>query len=260
MTTLKTYNPSVDELCMFLSKYSDRLFGSGATCIRLVKNVSRIANAYGCNAEISIFPRHIHLMIMDQDGNICTAVTSIQDRPADFALNTALSKLSWNISDREIDFQCAIRLFNRISNISRTSPTMELILVSLANASFCRLFGGDAMAMVVVFIATFAGYTAKQQLISRHTDFRITALICSFISAVLAAGDILFGFSSTPVIAIGTSILYLVPGIPFINSFCDMIDRHYICAMGRLMNAVVITCCLSAGLCAGMYFMNIGMF
>ena len=38
-----------------------------------------------------------------------------------------------------------------------------LWLTSLANASFCRLFGGDAAAMGVVFFATAAGYFLKQR-------------------------------------------------------------------------------------------------
>ena len=135
-----------------------------------------------------------------------------------------------------------------------------LVLVSLANASFCRLFGGDMVAMVIVFVATFAGFLVKQMLMERHVDFRLTAVVCSFVSAVLASSDALFSLGATPEIAVGTSVLYLIPGIPFINSFCDMIDRHYLCSFGRMMNAVVLSCCLSAGLCAGMMLMNLGMF
>lgn len=68
------------------------------------------------------------------------------------------------------------------------------------------------------------------------------------------------GLGLTPEIAVATSVLYLVPGIPFINSFCDLIDRHYICAYGRAMHAIVLVCCLSFGLCAGMALMHVPMF
>ena len=70
----------------------------------------------------------------------------------------------------------------------------------------------------------------------------------------------LFGLGSTPGIAIGSSVLYLVPGIPFLNSFSDLLNHHYICAFSRFMDAVVLTCCLSLGLCAGMAMMQVGMF
>ena len=64
----------------------------------------------------------------------------------------------------------------------------------------------------------------------------------------------------TPTTAMATSVLYLVPGIPYLNSFSDMLCRHYICAFCRFMDAIVLTGCLSAGLCCGMLLMNVGMF
>ena len=85
-------------------------------------------------------------------------------------------------------------------------------------------------------------------------------LLCAFGSAVIGATGALFGLGATPYTALGTSVLYLVPGIPFLNSFSDLIYRHYLCALSRFMDAVVLTCCLSAGLCAAMLLMRTGMF
>ncbi len=39
-----------------------------------------------------------------------------------------------------------------------------------------------------------------------------------------------------------------------------MLYRYYICSMSRFFDAVVITGCLSIGLCAAMFMMNAGMF
>lgn len=135
-----------------------------------------------------------------------------------------------------------------------------MVLAAFANASFCRLFGGDFMAMLVVWIATLAGYFLKILLLGRGVDVRVMAIVCAFVSAVLGTTDQLFGLGSTPDIALGTSVLYLVPGIPFINSFSDLLYRHYLCCFSRFMDAVVLTCCLSLGLCAAMLLMNVGMF
>ena len=254
-------NASAREVCDFLAHYSERLFSSGATCIRLEKNVGRMARAFGVDVELSILPRHIHITVHGDTCGAFTSIVTIRDRPVDFALNAALSQLSWDIADGKIGFQHAHSRFESILRSNRNiSKWAELLLVSLANASFCRLFGGDGVAMAIVFAATMAGYATKQLMLEHHADMRLTVLVCSFISAVLASADSLFSLGATPALAIGTSVLYLVPGIPFLNSFSDMLDRHYICAFGRLMNAVVITCCLSAGLCAGMMIMNIGMF
>ncbi|MDE5689172.1 MAG: threonine/serine exporter family protein, partial [Duncaniella sp.] len=72
--------------------------------------------------------------------------------------------------------------------------------------------------------------------------------------------DALFHLGQTPEIAIGNSVLYLVPGIPFLKSVRDMLAGHYICSFSRFMHAMILTGCLSIGLCGGMMMMNIGMF
>ncbi len=84
--------------------------------------------------------------------------------------------------------------------------------------------------------------------------------MCAFVSSVIGASASLFGLGNTPEIAVGTSVLYLVPGIPFLNSFSDLLAGHYICAFSRMTHAVVLTCCLSLGLCGGLMLMGIGMF
>ncbi|MDE6176600.1 MAG: threonine/serine exporter family protein, partial [Paramuribaculum sp.] len=140
------------------------------------------------------------------------------------------------------------------------SSLAVLLLVAIANASFCRLFGGDPVAMAVVGVATLAGYWLKLLLLRQNVDLRVTFMICAFVSTVLGATDSLFSLGTTPAIAIGTSILYLVPGIPFLNSFSDMLYRYYICSFSRLMDALVLTGSLSIGLCCGMMAMGVGMF
>ena len=65
---------------------------------------------------------------------------------------------------------------------------------------------------------------------------------------------------TTPEIALGTSVLYLIPGVPYINAISDIIGRHYLCALSRFMDACVLTCCLSAGLCIGMFILGLNWF
>lgn len=251
--------PDVRETCLFLSEYAVNLFGSGCTCIRLEKNIKRIAASVGMNVEFSILPRHIHITVSKGDTDF-TSVVGIRDLPISFSRITDLSRLSWQLYDGRIDFWEASAVLPRVCNCSSVDPMVLVLLVSLANASFCRLFNGDFVAMTIVFLATAVGYLLKQFLLKHKIDVRITVMACAFISTLIAATDSLFGVGTTPDISVGTSVLYLVPGIPFINSFCDLIDRHYLCAFGRAMNALVILCCLSFGLLAGMMVMHIGMF
>ena len=253
--------PSVSDLSLFLSRYSARLLGSGATCIRLEKNVGRIAKAYGKEVELAIMTRHVHLSVWEKGKTeLRTSIATVNHNVISFNINTMLSKLSWEIADGHVDFSTAKKQFESIIHGDRQNKWLVMLLVACANASFCRLFGGDLTAMLLVWVATLAGYFLKILMLGRGVDLRVVVVACSFVSAVLGATGCLFGLGTTPEIALGTSVLYLVPGIPFINSFSDLLYRHYLCCLSRFMDALVLTCCLSLGLCAAMLLMNVGMF
>lgn len=243
----------------FLSEYSVLLFGSGATCVRMDKNVRRIARSMGMQVEYSILPRHIHITL-EKDGEQFTSVVAIRELSPSFAIISNLSKLSWQMADRQLSFHSARRTMDRIAHTQRVYPWLLMILVALANACFCGLFAGDFTAMAIVFVAALAGFAIKTQLGKWKCDFRINVIVAAFVSTVIASFDTLYISSATPDVAIGTCVLYLVPGIPFINSFCDLLDRHYLCSIGRMLNALVIMACLSMGLLAGMMVMGVSMF
>lgn len=260
-TTSETASESSREIAMFLATYCARLLACGATCMRLEKNASRIAAAYGKDIEVTIMPRHVQISLWDAGHADCTIAIEPVGAPAiSFDINTRLSRLSWDIADGKTDFEGARRCFDAITHTPSGAVRPLILLVALANAAFCRLFGGDAVAMGIVAVATFAGFYLKQVLTAAHIDSRVVVAACAFVSAVLGATDSLFAIGTTPAVALGTSVLYLVPGIPLINSFSDAIYRHYLCALSRFTDAVVTTCCLSAGLCAAMLLMGTGMF
>ncbi len=260
-TTSETASESSREIAMFLATYCARLLACGATCMRLEKNASRIAAVYGKDIEVTTMPRHVQISLWDAGHANCTIAIEPVGAPAiSFDINTRLSRLSWDIADGKTNFAGARRRFDAIIHSPSGAVRPLILLVVLANAAFCRLFGGDPVAMGIVAVATFAGFYLKQVLTAARIDSRVVVAACAFVSAVLGATDSLFAIGTTPAVALGTSVLYLVPGIPLINSFSDAIYRHYLCALSRFTDAVVTTCCLSAGLCAAMLLMGTGMF
>lgn len=252
---------SLKEICLFLSEYSAWLLGSGATSIRLERNVRRMAKSLYCEAEMTILPRHIHMTVCSKDrAESYTYIIATHPMPISFEINTKLSRLSWKMADDGLGFSEAKTEFRDIIRTAPANKYLVLFLASCANAAFCRLFTGDWAAVGVVFMSTLAGFYLKQVLTEHKVDMRLIFIICAFVSSVLGSTAGLFSFGHTPDIAVGTSVLYLVPGIPFLNSFSDMLNGHYICAFGRFVHAVVLTCCLSLGLCGGMMMMNLSMF
>lgn len=245
---------SEQDMTAFLADYAARMLCCGATCVRIEKNVKRMAARFDFDADITVMPLHVEVSVHSAvNPSGCVVVRKICKGGISFSVNARLSRLSWDVADDKCGFDEARRRFSEIVRSRPTCKTEVLLLASLANASFCRLFGGDAAAMVTVFFATLAGMWLKGILMAGKVDMRVVVVCASVVSSSVCACGRLLGIGSTPEIALGVSVLYLVPGVPYISAVSDIIDRHYICAMGRLMDAVIITVCLSAGLCFGMF-------
>ncbi|MGN1263759.1 MAG: threonine/serine exporter ThrE family protein [Prevotella sp.] len=250
--------PSVQEAAVFLAEYASWMLGCGATCIRIEKNVDRMAAAFDMEDDISIMPSHVQVSVWK--GSVTYARMVVRKARLcgiSFDLNARLSRLSWEVADRKVDYSAALKQFEDIIRIHPTGKWEVLVLASLANAAFCRLFGGDGVAMLLVFLSTLAGYRLKQLMLEDGRNVRLTFLCASFFSAAISAGGHVFDWGTTPEIALGTSVLYLIPGVPYINAVSDMMDRHYLCSFSRFMDAALLTACLSAGLCAGMLILGL---
>lgn len=268
MTTTRNFkmenlpcSEAIHDMAVFFADYAALLLGCGATCIRIEKNTRRMAEAFGLDLDISIMPAHVYVLVREIGSahtsmSVCkTAACGIS-----FNMNAWLSRLSWEIADNHLDLVTAAERFEKIRKTKPTGRHEVLFLTSLANAAFCRLFGGDATAMLIVFISTLAGYRLKQIMLEDKCDVRLTFLCASFFSSSFSAIGHIFNIGATPEIALGTSVLYLIPGVPYINAVCDMLAKHYLCAFSRFMDAAVLTACLSAGLCAGMFLLGLNWF
>lgn len=248
-------------IASFLAEYAALLLGCGSTCIRIEKNTKRIAETFEVNLDIFIMPAHVSVSVWSSDRKgAVMAQRKTASCGISFDLNTRLSQLSWEIADYNLDLPTAVAHFESIKATKPTGKWEVLILTSLANSAFCRLFGGDWFAMLIVLVSTLAGYRLKQIMLEDGCDIRLTFLCASFFSASISAGGHIFNIGTTPELAIGTSVLYLIPGVPYINSVSDMIYRHYLCAFSRFLDAAVLTACLSAGLCVGMLILGLRWF
>ena len=139
-------NPSSRAIGSFLVEYTAWLMGCGATCIRIEKNVGRIAASYGVRTEMTVMPRHIQLSVMDREDmecitlNVAVKAVVLKTFPIDFSLNTSLSELSWRIADRHIPLEEAIDIFRKIT-VEATGRKGKYVplLVAAANPSMAEL-------------------------------------------------------------------------------------------------------------------------
>ncbi len=243
-------NTNIQELTEFLMDYTISMLSVGTYTSRVVKCTTRIGKAFGYEVHISIFSKNITISVFAQDDYSLqrTYVRRYTESPINFNAISLLSALSWHAYDEKITLTQLKKLYDKIIHKKRYSYINTLILTCFANAAFCRLFGGDLQSMPIVFIATFIGFNIKKILMVMNVDIRFIFVICAFIASMIAYIGTSIITSKTPDVAIGTSVLFLIPGVYLINSVIDILDGHSLIGISRAISTLIIISCIAIGL------------
>lgn len=240
----------IQELSNFLLDFATTLMGVGSHTSRVVRNVTRIAEGFGYGVDMTVFQRNITMTVKDLlDYSIRrTYVRRIPDLPLNFWIISELSALSWEAFDHHLSLDTIKERYKQIATAPHISRWAVLLLVPCANAAFCRLFGGDLIAMGMVWVATLVAFFIRQELFRRKVNHMVVFVICAFVASLIAASGVRFNWGGTEDIALGASVLFLIPGVPLINSIIDLLEGHVLVGVSRAINATILIICIALGL------------
>ncbi|WP_288171039.1 threonine/serine exporter family protein [uncultured Alistipes sp.] len=234
-------------IARFVAEYATRLMGSGVHTSRVVRNTKRLGEALGVRVIVSAFQKVVNFSVVDDEsGEVCTEAADIPPLPISFELNAELSALSWEAYDEHLPLGEIERRYREIVAQPRLDPIFTLVLVGLANASFCRLFGGDWFAVSIVFTATLIGFFLKQGMQARGFNHYVIFIASAFVASMYAS--VALTFDTTSDVAIATSVLFLIPGVPLINGVIDIVEGHILNGIARLTSALMLIVCIAVGL------------
>jgi uncharacterized membrane protein YjjP (DUF1212 family) len=234
-------------LCDFISKYAARLMSAGVHTSRIIRNTSRIGQCFGVDVQMSAFYKSIMITISKKGTTqIFNKVINIPHHYISFEHNSELSALSWEAYDEHLTFREVRDKYERIISAPRIHPLFVLMMVGLANASFCRLFDGDFISMAIVFSSTLIGMFLKQQMVKKQMNPYVIFVISSFVASICSSTSLIF--QTTAETCIATSVLYLIPGVPLINGVIDIVEGHVLTGFARLVEATLLIICIAVGL------------
>lgn len=243
-----THDEDLVDVADLLLEIATTLMGAGAHTSRVVHNANRMAESFGYEVHFTIFQKTMTVMVRDYETH--ESVTMV--RPAkhialNFRMVAELSSLSWDTYDLNLTPEQAREQYNNIIKQKRISRWVVNLLVACANASFCRLFGGDLIGMGMVFMSTLCAFFVRQEMMNRHMNHSIVFVVAAFISSFIAGLGVYFGWGTTPEIALATSVLFLIPGVPLINSIMDLMEGHVLVGIARLVNATILIISITIG-------------
>lgn len=233
----------------FTAEYTTYLLGSGVHTSRVIRNSQRIGMSQGVEIQLTSFQKSTILSVRDQtSGEVITRVVKIPALPVSFERNSDLSTLSWDALDEHLPLEEIRQRYRSLIDKPHIDPIFVLVTVGMANASFCRLFGGDWTAVSIVFTATLVGFAAKQRMQAHGVNHFLIFILSAFMASLCASSAL--RFDCTAEIALATSPLFLVPGVPLINGVIDIVEGHILIGCSRLINALLLIICIAIGLSA----------
>jgi uncharacterized membrane protein YjjP (DUF1212 family) len=246
------------ELGNLLLQAGISLLKAGAGSSRIITNLNRFAAAYKYEVNIDLGTKNISLTLHSElQQNIFSGSRSMDSQPgSDFRVIADISRLSWDVTEKKIDLISAASELKKAIHSDEYPRAVVLLLVGLAGASFCYTFGGRFIEMVITFLSTVAGLFLKQEMITRKFNTYLVTY-CSAVIATLVIGICWkLGFNSKFDHAFATCTLFLIPGVPLINSFIDLMDGYIINGIDRGINASIHAFGIAAGLATILYLFN----
>jgi uncharacterized membrane protein YjjP (DUF1212 family) len=235
------------ETAKFIADYASCLLGSGVHTSRVIRNSIRIGESLNVTVRMTVLQKSVILSVRNErNDNVYTEVVNITALPISFEYNAEMSSLSWRAYDKRLSLDALREEYNQIKSKSKMSQYWVLLLTGFANASFCRLFGGDWDASGIVFLATLIGFFIRQKMQRRHINHFVIFTVSAFIASICASTTLLF--DTTAEIAIATSVLFLIPGVPLINGVIDIVEGYTLMGCSRLIQAFLLIICIAVGL------------
>lgn len=252
-------NVDIQDLGSTLLDVGTILMSAGANTSRIKITMERIAGSFGYQCNMHITTGALMLTIIDEDEHYYfNMLKRTPEGGINFTVVSAMSRMSWKVVDEKWTIEQIQDKLTHINELFKYPRPVLNLLVALAGASFCRLNGGGYFDMAIVFVAAGIGITVRQELTKLKFNSNVCIAVAAFTAAMISGFAVhVLGWGDAEQHAFSTSVLYLVPGVPLINSFSDFIDGHLQNGLVRGLNGLIIAFDIAVGLLGAMLIYNV---
>ncbi len=228
----------------------------GAESILIEQTAQRLGRALGVDSvEISLIPSAIVLTTLHKHQSV-TTTRRVHHKPINMSIVCEIQKTVIYMEKKKYDASYLSQALKQIEP-NYYNRWLVVLMVGLACASFAFLQGSDWVAFFITLLASSTAMFVRQELAKRRFVMIITFGITAFTATMISSLTQLNGISSTPNIALASSVLLLAPGFSFVNSFLDSLKGYLMMGWGRWMEGILLTIATSIGIIIAMAILNI---
>ncbi len=260
----------------------DLLLQTGALLLGSGANSTRIERAIFDAAKILKLPAdHVHLHL-----NLRTIMISLDDEGRQVTKFRKVKALGVNMfiisgMQRALERMVAAGApvseleseLKRVGKLGQAYPEWLILLaVGAADGGFCTVLGGSVSAILFAVLGTMAGLFVRRRL--HHAGFNLyfTVMIAAITACLVASLNILchapvlgafnaaglnLAADTAPTLAVAASVLFLIPGVPLINTVDDLLDGYTMMGIGRATIAMLIVLSIACGVIVTLNLLNI---
>lgn len=234
------------------------LLQSGAESQQVEETVHRLGTGLGCDwLDILVSPNAL-VITASSSGDFRTKVRRVVNIGVNMQVVVDVSTLVQRVLAGELDRH---ELRTELQHISHFQPGYSrwtvALMVGAACGAFSSLFGGDAVIFAVTFVASGVAMALRQELHKRHFNAFLIVVITAFVASAIASAAPLLKLGNQPQLALISSVLLLVPGVPLINSVQDMLKGSMLTGVARGVTGFAVAACIALGLLLAMSLLKV---
>ncbi len=233
------------------------LMECGADTVRIVSEIQQAATFMGIPhnyLNIHISYTTIMINIFHEEHSI-TVFRKTPTHIPNMAMINAISKLTWRAFERHYSLTTYERLVGKLQQTIPVYPVWAKgIACALGSAGLAYLYSADIIALVVTFICSLCGYFMR--VVSQRLGFNeyLGNAICAFTAMFIAYGFYTFIELGSLVYVLVCCTLFMIPGVPLINSVIDTINNHILSGITRAIRTLLIVGSMTLGMAMALYF------
>lgn len=230
----------------------------GAESALIEHTAQRLGIALGIDSvEVSLIPSAIVLTTLkNKQSQSVTTTRRAHHKPINMSIVCEVQKMCQDLEKYKYDVDFLLKTMKEIKP-NYYNRWLVVFMIGLSCASFAYLYNADWQAFVITFFASSVAMFVRQELARKKFVLIITFGVTAFVATIISSTAYIYNLSSTPNIALSSSIILLAPGFPFINSVLDALKGYLAMGWGRWMQAVLLTVATSIGIILAFTLLNL---
>ena len=171
------------------------------------------------------------------------------------AMINAVSKLTWRAFERHYSLTTYEQLISKLDCTIPVYPDwIKGIACALGSAGLAFLYSGDIIAFIVTVICSLIGYFGRTLSVRFGCNEYVGIAIGGFAAMVSAYGFYSHIEQDSLVYVLVCCTLFMIPGVPLINSVIDTINNHILSGITRAIRTILIVGSMTLGMAMALYF------